>query len=457
MIFHRKGRTRSRLITTTLIVGLFLTPSIASAATTINIPDEHLANCITKALKKPAGSEITDDDVNELIKLTCRRGVTDVTGLGAFTQLVRLDLGENPGLTNVDEIAPLTGLKSLNLQNNTELDNVDVIKNHPTLQKLALNNIGLEDSDLERVIATIPTLTYLAVSNNKIEHVSALTADVLPNLRDIRIASNRVVDLSPLGQSQLTKLYAGGQVNESGPTMYVPARADTFIMSMQRPDILTTTGDNGIVVAGDQYTSEYELGTDTVTVSNLDEMTTQLGVKFQDPAPRAGETFTGWVFYPVVQADVTSEPPTTGTVETAYSHQFTVTEGFPVSMWTWTSAAIPGLSFDPATGLLSGTPTQAGQFEANIAAEDELGNAIEYSTTVNIEPVQVTPPAGDMTPPVSDVTPPVGDVTLPVVHPASKTPLAQTGMTGFLGMGIASLLLMSAGGGVLLMRKKRTV
>lgn len=63
-----------------------------------------------------------------------------------------------------------------------------------------------------------------------------------------------------------------------------------------------------------------------------------------------------------------------GHVGTAYSQLFT-NNGIGASTWSIDVGTLPtGLVLNPATGLLSGTPTTEGQFNFTIKAVDSLGS-----------------------------------------------------------------------------------
>ncbi|MGH9761946.1 MAG: Ig domain-containing protein, partial [Blastocatellia bacterium] len=59
---------------------------------------------------------------------------------------------------------------------------------------------------------------------------------------------------------------------------------------------------------------------------------------------------------------------------TAFSQQISAIGGVPPYVWSLVSGQIPaGLALNPATGLLSGTPTAKGPFDFSVAATDNLG------------------------------------------------------------------------------------
>jgi ELWxxDGT repeat protein len=70
---------------------------------------------------------------------------------------------------------------------------------------------------------------------------------------------------------------------------------------------------------------------------------------------------------------ITSAAPADGSYGTVYSHTFTAT-GFPVPTWSRSGTLPPGLSFDPAAGTLSGTPTTAGTYpNITVTASNGVG------------------------------------------------------------------------------------
>lgn len=84
-----------------------------------------------------------------------------------------------------------------------------------------------------------------------------------------------------------------------------------------------------------------------------------------------------------------------GVLSSTYSYgtgkgSFVFASGEPVKAITETArsaerAPLPaGISFDPATGVFSGTPTQTGTFELTVTALDEAGNVFEQPLTLTV-------------------------------------------------------------------------
>ena len=64
-----------------------------------------------------------------------------------------------------------------------------------------------------------------------------------------------------------------------------------------------------------------------------------------------------------------------------------VPEGSGTPPYTYSVSGLPaGLSFDPGTRTLSGTPTVAGRYEVTYRVEDSLGDSAEVPLIVIVEP-----------------------------------------------------------------------
>ena len=73
----------------------------------------------------------------------------------------------------------------------------------------------------------------------------------------------------------------------------------------------------------------------------------------------------------------------TGTTGTATQLQLAATGGIPP--YTWAATGLPpGLSLDPATGLVTGTPTTAGTFQATVTVRDGAGVTATRAVTWTI-------------------------------------------------------------------------
>jgi hypothetical protein len=95
--------------------------------------------------------------------------------------------------------------------------------------------------------------------------------------------------------------------------------------------------------------------------------------------------------------------------------------------------AVPGLSIDLATGVITGTPTQAGTFAFTVTASNGFLPDATQALSIEVAAAAATTTAG--------------------------TQLARTGMdlNGLLPLGGAALLMMIAGGAAVITRTRRTL
>jgi hypothetical protein len=85
-----------------------------------------------------------------------------------------------------------------------------------------------------------------------------------------------------------------------------------------------------------------------------------------------------------------------GSVGIAYTQQMTATGGVPAYVWSLTSGALPdGISLNATSGVISGTPANAGTFSFQLSASDQAGaNSTGAFTIVVTGALSVsTPPA----------------------------------------------------------------
>jgi hypothetical protein len=76
----------------------------------------------------------------------------------------------------------------------------------------------------------------------------------------------------------------------------------------------------------------------------------------------------------------------------SYVQPFAATGGLPPYTWSLTGGAVPGLSLDPATGILSGIPTLAGSYAPAVQVTDsaKVNTTRQFQITVNPAALQIT-------------------------------------------------------------------
>lgn len=98
---------------------------------------------------------------------------------------------------------------------------------------------------------------------------------------------------------------------------------------------------------------------------------------------------------------VTSAAPhTSGVVGTPYSFTVTAT-GFPAPTLALTGTLPAGLQFNPATGVIDGTPTTAGTFDFGVTATNPIGAATSPTYSIKVEPANISPTITSSTPPAA--------------------------------------------------------
>ena len=183
------------IIRAVLIIILLLTVGSGFApAQTVSIADSNLRAAIENALGKAPGSVITATEMATLTELSAPNAdITDLTGLEAATNLLRLDLGERYVAVEgrfinsnaISDLSPLSGLTAL------------------TLLDLEGNNI----SDIS-ALSGLTNLIVLYLGDNSISDISALSG--LTNLVVLWLWDNLISDISPLVEN--TRLGQGEEV-----------------------------------------------------------------------------------------------------------------------------------------------------------------------------------------------------------------------------------------------------
>jgi formylglycine-generating enzyme required for sulfatase activity len=80
---------------------------------------------------------------------------------------------------------------------------------------------------------------------------------------------------------------------------------------------------------------------------------------------------------------ITNEPPITGQMNQAFAYAFQVANGTPAYTWNATGAPA-GLTMNATSGVLSGTPTSAGNFATTVRVTDGKSQTVSRNYTISI-------------------------------------------------------------------------
>ncbi|MCL2872651.1 MAG: putative Ig domain-containing protein [Betaproteobacteria bacterium] len=148
----------------------------------------------------------------------------------------------------------------------------------------------------------------------------------------------------------------------------------------------------------------------TVTVSNAaNNISKNFGVSFEVTAAPIAPT-------------ITTAPGAlaAGMVNVLYS--VTLTSSDPAATWASSGTLPPGLTLDPTTGIISGTPTTAGTFNFNVTATDNGVTSAPVAFSILISPPGTPAPTITTTPgalPDGTLGSPYGGVTLTASDPVT--------------------------------------
>jgi hypothetical protein len=145
----------------------------------------------------------------------------------------------------------------------------------------------------------------------------------------------------------------------------------------------------------------------------------------------------------VINCQTITVNPTTipsGTAGTAYTQTFTQTAGIGTITWSVTGTLPTGITLNPSTGVLSGTPTQTGSFPITITATDSNNctGSRGYTLIIGCQTITVSPatlPGGTVGLPYSQTltqTGGIGTINWSVTAGALPPGLTLNGATGLL-------------------------
>jgi Leucine-rich repeat (LRR) protein len=148
----------------------------------------------TNAAKKEPANVVYADEMPLVTHLDARgTGVQDLSGIDQFSNLVGLDLRNNPFIANLELLGALTNLTSLGLaDNDLAADDVhDILSALTSLHSLEIYNNRLENI---KFLANLPLLTYLNMRGNPLDDLDPLSN--LTNLEHLCLGSSHITSLA---------------------------------------------------------------------------------------------------------------------------------------------------------------------------------------------------------------------------------------------------------------------
>ncbi|WP_426241420.1 DUF3616 domain-containing protein [Nocardioides sp. LHG3406-4] len=211
-----------------MVAGLTVAAPVAQAADNdlVDIPDTVLKKAVNSALGsgRLVDQPVTVAEARSLTSLSVsdQEGVSDLTGLGAFTRLTTLSVVGDRALTDASPLTELP-LTTLTLTGGALQGTLDSIGAITTLRSVSLADDRLFDvsplAGLDRVetlqlsdnqIADVSSLAQLSsvltldLSANRITDVTPLSG--LTNASGVRLSDNRIEDVTPLARYAGTRL-----------------------------------------------------------------------------------------------------------------------------------------------------------------------------------------------------------------------------------------------------------
>ncbi len=192
--------------------------SFGASAQNVNIPDANFKAYLVgnTAINTNGDTEIQVSEATAYTgQIACSNlGITDMTGLEAFTNITILQCIQNT-FTSLD-VSQNTALTLLNCQA-TSITSIDVSQN-TALQYLYINNTGINNIDLSQNTALLavqchginlssldvsqnPNLSYLKCDNN---NLTVLDVSQNPNLSNLRCEGNNLTELNMKNVSTTT-------------------------------------------------------------------------------------------------------------------------------------------------------------------------------------------------------------------------------------------------------------
>ena len=169
----------------------------------VHIPDTNLRAAIAETLGKSPNAPITVEDMEKLGPHfeAENKGIRDLTGLQFATNVIELDVGDNP-ISDLSPIAGLINLRDLGFAN-TPISDLLPLAGLINMEQLWFNSASVSDfSPLSRLI----NMKLIHACCNPVSDLSPLAR--LTKLEHLYLPGSDISDLTPLaGLTRLKELY----------------------------------------------------------------------------------------------------------------------------------------------------------------------------------------------------------------------------------------------------------
>lgn len=238
----------------------------------VSIPDPGLA----AAVQDNIGNSITTRTMLNLTRLEAHnRQVTDLTGLEHAHNLEFLKLGDAhttaPNRNTISDFSPIAGLTALHtlMLNNaiSDISNISVLAALPQLTWLELTQNNITDIS---PLADFTQVVFLWLQDNAISDVSALSS--LTQLEDLHLSNNAVSDISVLTglkHMRVLSLYNNPIANITPLT----GLTQLIILNLSKTTISDVTPLAGLTQLRNLHLSDNQI-TDITPLTELNQLTT---------------------------------------------------------------------------------------------------------------------------------------------------------------------------------------
>lgn len=164
-------------------------------------PDANLAKSVAKHFGLTVDSYVTQEQVAELYILKATsQGISDITGIGALTSLVELDLTNNQLSVVPEEIVNLSNLDRIYLGNNNFTEIPDYIRDLTKLTVFSARDNQL--TEIPECLVNLPIIRNIFLQGNQITVIPDYISQV-GSLSELNLSYNQI-SVIPEAMTQVT-------------------------------------------------------------------------------------------------------------------------------------------------------------------------------------------------------------------------------------------------------------